>query len=185
MNQKSEPWYIHAALYVVIAILVFILIKVAIIDPTDYIDQEKYYSTESHLRMSNIRQAQILWEKKNKKFTDDLPALVNFVKNDSAVVIAINGVDSLTNKSTNPFEILSNGSFVPESLMYSPKSRQAFILKIDTTTTIDTVINVRGQILKVDTTIVIGSNYYLESPDGYGTIGEVGNLKKKHSASWE
>lgn len=185
MNQKSEPWYIHAALYVVIAILLLILVKVAIIDPTDYIDQEKYYSTESHLRMSNIRQAQVLWEKKNKNFTDDLSALISFVKNDNEVVNLINGVDSLTNKSTNPFEILTVGSFVPESLMYSPKSHKPFVLKIDTTMTIDTVINVRGQILKVDSTTVIGSNYFLESPDGYGTIGELDNPKKKHSASWE
>ncbi|MBK8945086.1 MAG: hypothetical protein IPM32_07395 [Ignavibacteriae bacterium] len=185
MNQKSEPWYIHAALYVVIAILLFILVKVAIIDPTDFIDQEKYYSTESHLRMGNLRQAQILWEKKNKNFTDDLSALVNFVKSDSGVISAMNGIDSLTNKSTNPFQNLSDGLFAADSLMFSPKSHKPFLLQVDTVTTVDTVINVRGDIIKIDTTTVIGANYFIESPDGYGTIGEKDNIKKKHSASWE
>ena len=185
MNQKSEPSYIHAALYVVVAVLLFILIKVAILDPTDFIDKENYFKTESHLRMGNIRQAQTLWEKKNKKFTDDLDALISFVKNDSDVQKVINGVDTLTNKSTNPFENLSDGLFVPESLMYSPKSHKLFLLKIDTTTTVDTVINLKGKIVSVDSATTIGSVYFLESPDGYGTIGDLSNPKLKNSASWE
>ena len=37
MLKASDPWYIHAVLYVVIAILVVILIKVAIIDPKEIV----------------------------------------------------------------------------------------------------------------------------------------------------
>ncbi len=43
MSKKSEPWYIHAVLYVIIAILVVVLIKVAVIDPTEHIQSENYY----------------------------------------------------------------------------------------------------------------------------------------------
>ena len=72
MIKKSEPWYIHAALYVIIAILVYVLIRVAIVDPTEYIQNENYNRTESQLRMDNIRQAQILWARENENFSDDL-----------------------------------------------------------------------------------------------------------------
>ncbi len=185
MIQKSEPWYLHAALYVVIAILAFILIKVAIIDPTDYASEQKYYTEESHLRMNNIRQAQILWEKQHKRYSDNLDTLINFIKTDSTVLDLINGVDTLTNRSTNPFATLSNGTFSPESLMFSPKSHKPFILKIDTTQNIDTVINMRGKILRVDTSVTIGSMYYLESPDGFGSIGDLENSSRKNVASWE
>ena len=80
MSKKSEPWYIHAVLYVIIAILVFVLVKVAVIDPTEHIQNENYYRSESQLRMDNIRQAQILWERENKQFSDDLGQLISFVK---------------------------------------------------------------------------------------------------------
>jgi hypothetical protein len=185
MAKKSEPWYIHAGLYVIIAVLAVILIKVAIVDPTDYVEKQKYYTEESHLRMNNIRQAQILWEKEHKNFTDNLGALLNFVKTDINVQSLINGVDTLTNKSTNPFAHLSNGTFIVDSFMYSPKSHKPFILKVDTTKSIDTVINMRGKIVRVDSSTVIGSTYYIESPDGYGTVGDLGNPLRKNIASWE
>lgn len=185
MSKKSEPWYIHAALYVVIAVLLYILIRVAIIDPTEYIETETYNRTESQLRMDNIRQAQILWEKEKKQFTDSLETLVNYVKTDTNVQNLITGVDSLTNRSTNPFKELTNGEFSPDSLMYSPKSHSQYTLRVDTTTTIDTVINRVGRIVKIDTNIVIGSMYYLECPDGYGTIGDLNSPALKNTASWE
>ena len=50
MTKKSEPWYIHAILYVVIAILLVVLIKVAIIDPADHIQKEEYYKDGKFLR---------------------------------------------------------------------------------------------------------------------------------------
>ena len=67
MKSKSDPWYIHTALYLVIAILTILLIKVAIIDPRAYVATEKYNKTESRLRMDNIKEAEILWEKKKGK----------------------------------------------------------------------------------------------------------------------
>ena len=121
MTKKSEPWYIHAILYAVIAILLVVLIKVAIIDPADHIKKEKYYRSESQLRMDNIRQAQILWQKNNEKFTDDLSKLISYVKNDSTVQQLIVGVDTLTNRSTNPFKYLNNGRVYSGFLDVFPK----------------------------------------------------------------
>ncbi len=186
MTSKSEPWYIHAALLVVILILSYILIKVAYIDPSNYMKQENYYKTESHLRMDNIRQAEILWDKKYKRFTDNLDSLVNFVKTDSFVYQVMNGVDTITGKSTNPFKKLKSvGAFVPESLFFSPKTHKRYILQVDTSTVLDTFINRRGKITKVDTNITIGTRYFLKDPDGYGTIGDLHNEALKNTASWE
>jgi len=185
MSKRSEPWYIHTALYVVIAILIFILIKVAIIDPTEYIESENYYRSESQLRMDNIRQAQILWERTNNQYSDTLEQLISFIKTDSLVNSLIVGIDSLTNRSTNPFKELSNQTFLADSLLFSPRSHTKYILKVDTTTTIDTVINMRGKFVRVDTNTVIGSLYLVECPDGYGTIGDLKSLTLKNTASWE
>ena len=39
-SNAGDPWYVHAALYVVIAILSVLLIKIAIIDPKNAVEQE-------------------------------------------------------------------------------------------------------------------------------------------------
>ena len=64
-SQAGDPWYIHAALYLVIAVLSIILIKVAIIDPKNAVEQDRAWRNESRLRMNNIKAAEILWQKKN------------------------------------------------------------------------------------------------------------------------
>jgi hypothetical protein len=88
-------------------------------------------------------------------------------------------------KPANPFEPLSNGEFVPDSLKWSPKSHSVYVLQIDTAVVIDTVINRRGKVTRVDTTINFGTRYYLEDLDGYGTIGSLDTDALKNTASWE
>jgi hypothetical protein len=56
---------------------------------------------------------------------------------------------------------------------------------VDTSITMDTVVNRRGNIVRIDTTIAIGSRYYLEDPDGYGTIGSLDNDALRNTSSWE
>jgi len=185
MISKSEPWYFHAALYAVIVILIAILVKVAIIDPKDIIESENYFRNEARLRMKNLKEAEILYDKKYNRFSGSLDTLINFIKTDPMVDSAMNGYDSLSRRSTNPFAKLSNGEFTPDSLFRTPKSQQRFTLQIDSTVTEDTVVNRRGRIIRVDTTKVIGSKYYLEDPDGYGTIGSLDNEALKNTASWE
>ena len=184
-SQAGDPWYIHAALYLVIAILSVILIKVAIIDPNNAVEQDKFWRTESRLRMNNIKAAEILFQKKYGSYTDNLDKLISFVKEDKFVDSVVNAFDSLTMRPANPFKPLSNGEFTPDSLKLSPKSFQAYILQIDTSISIDTTINRRGVVVKVDTVRVLGTKYFLEDPDGYGTVGDLFNDALKNTSSWE
>lgn len=185
-NSKNEdPWYVHAGLYFIIAVLTFLLIKVAVIDPTSEVQSEKYFKTETRLRMSNLKEAQILYEKKNKEFCASLDKLIDFIKNDKFVDSVVNAFDSLTMKPANPFKPLSDGKFTPDSLYTSPKTNQRFVMKIDTAVVSDTVVNPRGKILRVETKTVVGKKYYIEDPNGYGTIGSLDNDALKNTASWE
>lgn len=185
MKAKSDPWYIHAALYLVIAILTVLLVKVAIIDPHEYVTIEKYNKNESRLRMDNIKEAEILWEKKNGTYAGNLDELIQFIESDPFVDSVVNSFDSLIMKPADPFKPLTHGVFVPESLKWTPKSHAFYILQIDTAVVLDTVINRRGKITRIDTTITFGTRYYLEDPDGYGSIGSLETDALKNTASWD
>jgi hypothetical protein len=197
MIRKSDPWYVHAALYVVIVGLIYLLIYVAIIEPTEVINRETYYKNESRARMDNIRQAQILWEERYETYSDNLDSLIHFIKTDTGVVNTVLGFDSITMRSTNPFVDLTaiepfvndSGdtifSFNPDSLFVSPKSHRRFIVKVDTTVDIDTVINRRGRIVKIDTIVTTGQRYVIENPDSKDRIGDLFSDALKNTASWE
>ena len=184
-SQAGDPWYIHAALYLVIAILSVILIKVAIIDPKNVVEQERFFRSESRLRMNNIKSAEILYQKKFGNYTDDLNKLISFIKEDKYVDSVVNAFDSLTMRPANPFKPLTDGEFTPDSLKLSPKSFQPYVLQIDTSISVDTTINRRGVVVKIDTTRILGTKYYLEDPDGYGTVGDLFNDALKNTSSWE
>jgi len=185
MSSKSEPMYIHLILYVVIAVLVFILIKVAYIDPNKVVEKEKYYKQESRLRMSNLREAERLWQLKHKQYTDNLDSLIMFLKNDPSVQKVMTGIDTITGKSTNPFVKLTDGNLVWDSLYRSPKTHTPYIVQVDTSVVADTVIDRRGRIIKIDSVRTIGQRYFIKGPDGYGTIGDLTNDALKNTASWE
>lgn len=182
---KSDPWYMHAILYTVIVLLVALLVKVAIIDPKEEVASEKFNKTESRLRMKNLKEAQILWEKKFGKFTSSLDSLVNFIKNDPMVQKVRTGFDSLSKRPTDPFKNLSHGEFTPDSLFRTPKSWQFFVMQIDTSEQVDTVVNQQGKVLRVEKYTVIGKRYMIEDPDGYGTVGSLMDDALKNTASWE
>lgn len=184
-SKNDDPWYLHAGLYVIIAILTLLLIKVAVIDPTAEINAESYLKKETRLRMANLKEAQILWDRKYGSFASSLDKLIEFVKSDKFVDSIVTGFDSLTMKPSNPFKPLSDGQFTPDSLFTSPKTNQRFIMKIDTSVVTDTVVTPRGKVLRVETKTVIGKKYYIEDPNGYGTIGSLENDALKNTASWE
>lgn len=186
MAQKgSDPWYLHLILYVVIAALTVILVKVAILDPKEIVAERKYYQTETRLRMKNLREAQRLYERVNEHFTDNLDTLIHFIKTSEFVDSIRTGYDSIAKRPTDTFLKLSHGEFVPESLYYTPRSHQKFVMQVDTLTNIDSVVNQFGKLRRIDTTIIIGENYVIEDPDGHGTIGDLYNAALKHAASWE
>ncbi len=187
MSAKSEPWYIHAILYAVILALVYVLIRVAIIEPNEIIERETYIRNESRLRMTNLKEAQILWEEKYGNFTDNLDSLINFVMYDSLVIEKINGFDTLRQRATNPFRPLSHGVFSAESLYNYPGNGLRYIMQVDTTLEVDTVINRRGRIVKIDSTITIGTLYAIETPDTNNNdrVGDIFSTALKNTASWE
>ncbi len=184
-RSNEDPWYVHVALYTVIVILVGVLIKVAILDPQEIIETEKYIKKESRLRMTNLKHAEILYQKKYGRFTDNLDSLIYFIKNDRFVDSIRKGIDPMTNKPSDPFVALSHGEFTPESLFTTPRTGERFIVKIDTTVTRDTVVTPRGKILRVEVKTLIGTRYYIEDPDGNGTVGSLDNDALKNTASWE
>jgi hypothetical protein len=182
---KSDPWYIHGILYAVIVILVVLLIKVAIIDPTQVVESEKYFKNESRLRLKNLREAEILWEKKHGQFSGNLDSLITFIEQSPYVDSIRNAFDSLTNKSADPFLKLSNGQFTPDSLFTTPKSGQKYIVQVDSTTSVDTIYTPSNKIKRIETNVKIGTKYFINDPDGYGSIGDLDSDAKKNTASWE
>lgn len=197
MSEKSESWYVHATLYAIIIALVFVLIQVAIVEPTEVVEKENYYKAESRARMNNVRQAQILWEEQFERFTDNLDSLIHFIKTDTNVAKIATGYDTLSRRSTNPFVNLSTSgvflsdsgdtifTFNPDSLFTSPRSHQKFIVQVDTTIDVDTVINRRGRIVKIDSIITIGQRYLIQNPDSKDKIGDLFSDALKNTASWE
>jgi hypothetical protein len=185
MASHSDPWYFHAAMYVIIVVLIALLVKVAIIDPKTIVAEDRFYRKESRLRMDNLKEAQILYYNKYNRFSANIDTLVSFVKYDPYVDSVVQAYDSLSRRPANPFKNLSHGEFTPDSLYHTPRSNQRYIVNIDTTTTIDTIVTRAGKVLRLDTNTVIGSRYVIEDPDGYGTIGSVESDALKNTASWE
>jgi len=199
MSKKIEPWYLHAGLWVVIAILVVILVQVSITEPTQIVRTQNYHRMESRLRMENLKNAQILYEQKYDKFTDNLDTLINFIKNDSGVIKLMHSVDTVRIyspagdstflKSRSPFVDLVSIPFsdttVYDSLYISPISGHRFIVKVDTLVEVDTVINRRGRIVKIDSITTIGKRYLIKNPDSNDKIGDVDSDALLNSESWE
>jgi hypothetical protein len=182
---KSQPWYIQTGLYLAIIILALILVKVAIIDPKNAVETQEYYKNETHLRMKNLKEGEILWQLKHGRFTANLDSLVYFISSDPMVDSIKNAFDTLTQKSANPFMPLSSGQFTPESLFFSPRTHQRFLVTVDTAVSSDTIVNRRGKITRIDTNTTIGNLYMIEDPDGNGSIGSTTDEALKNTASWE
>ncbi|MFN4110990.1 MAG: hypothetical protein ACK4G1_01845 [Ignavibacteria bacterium] len=173
-SYKSEPAYIHIILILIIVGLTYLLIQVAILEPQRVLEQERYWKEESRLRMTNLKQLELLYKEKRGKYTDNFDSLFNFFRKN--LVSQIN-VDSI-------FKPLKHGQFVLDSLRWSPKSHTQYILKIDSSLSVDSVFTKTGRFVRVDTTITIGEIYYLECPDGYGSIGDSINPTKVNQTSW-
>jgi hypothetical protein len=195
MSKKTEPWYVHAGLWAVIVVLVVILIQVSITGPTEIIKTKEYNKQESRLRMTNLKHAQILYKQKYNNFTDNLDTLINFIRTDSTVLKLMAAVDTVKVyridgdttifRSRNPFSDLVSGPFNYDSLYISPRSHKMFIVQVDTLLEIDTVINRRGRIVKIDSITTIGKRYVIKSPDSDDRIGDVNSEALLNTESWE
>ncbi len=188
MISKSEPWYVHAVLYAVILVLAYILVQVAILEPQEVVARETYFKNESRARMSNLREAEILFQKKYGRYTSSIDSLITFLKTEKVVVDLITKPDSVTGKIKNPFKSLTLGEFKPnlaDSLSYSPKSYMAYKISIDSNEVADTVIDRSGKVVRVNKHVSKGNRYVIECPDNYGKIGDLFSDALKNTASWE
>jgi len=195
MSKKAEPWYLHAGLWAIIVVLVVILIQVSITGPNQIVKTREYNKQESRLRMKNLKQAQILYNGKFGRYTDNLDSLINFIKTDTSLrklmtqfdtvkVYSIKG-DSTILVSKNPFFNLVSGPFNYDSLYITPKSGRLFIVNVDTLLEVDTVINRRGKIVKIDSITTIGKRYLIKNPDNDDKIGDVDSDALLNTESWD
>ena len=196
-TNKFNVWYINVVLYAIIVFLSYLLLKIGVWDPKEMIRKEEFFKNESRLRMINLREAENLFYEKYQRYTGSLDTLIMFLKNDELPTKKIIGRDTITNRKTNPFKPLLSLPLkdvdtvfyftkrIPDSLWHSPKSRNPYILLIDTIRTSDTIVDRRGKILRVETKVQTGTKYSLECPDGYGTIGDLYNDALKNTPSWE
>jgi hypothetical protein len=145
--------------------------------------------------MTNLKHAEILYQQKYNKFTDNLDTLINFIRTDSSVLKLMAAVDTVKIyrvdgdstylKSRNPFKDLVSGPFNYDSLFTTPQSGKMFIVNVDTLLEIDTVINRRGRIVKIDSLITIGKRYLIKNPDSDDKIGDVDSDALLNTESWD
>lgn len=142
-------------LKIVIVLLIGVLVY-TIWEPFEIIRTEERQRNESRLRMSTIRNAQMLHFSQHQSYIKELDSLVTWIKSDS---LAIAARDSL-------FRPIATGVFEPESLKYSTRSHQEYKLEVDDTSSAT-------------------HRYYIECPDGFGFVGSLDDVSQLHRASWE
>jgi len=165
-------------------VLVIVLINIVWWEPMDVYETEAYSKKESRLRMDNLRQAEILFQKKFGRYTDNADTLINFIKTDKSVLEIRTKKDTLTGRVRDPFVKLTGGELFADSLKLSPKTFKPYLIQVDTSVINDTV-RAGNRILRIDKKETIGTRYYIECPDGYGTIGSLTEEAYKNTASWE
>lgn len=143
-----------SVLYKVIIALLFALLVYVIYEPYKIREAEEFYKRESRARMLNIRAAELQYINRFFRYNTSLDSLVTFIRDSLIAKGADKGV----------FVPLSNGLFVPESLLHSPKSFLPYKLAVNDTSRI--------------------KKYLLECPDGYGSIGSVTDDSRVNKASW-
>ncbi|MEX2089742.1 MAG: hypothetical protein WEB62_08210 [Bacteroidota bacterium] len=141
-------------LKLVIALLAGVLLWV-LYEPYQIREQEDHFRRESRVRMQNIRSAQLKHIELRGTYSRSISELLEFVK------------AGLASDTLNAaiFKPLTSGTFVPESLLYSPKTWKLWELSVMDTTTI--------------------KKWYVEDPNGYGSIGTLSDDSKVNKASWE
>lgn len=141
-------------LYKAIIALLLALLVYVIYEPYKIREEEEFYKRESRARMLNIRAAELQYINRFFRYNTSLDSLVKFIQDSLIAKGADQGV----------FVPLSNGLFVPESLLHSPKSLLPYKLAVNDTSRI--------------------KKYLLECPDGYGSIGSVTDDSRVNKASW-
>jgi len=113
---KGSP-ILKGVIVVLLGILLYVLYE-----PYQIREQEETFRRESRARMTNIRQAQLLYISEHNQYASNLDTLVAFIKTRP---------DSVLQVLSRPLVLTS---FVPESLLLAPKSGRPYRLtSVDTT----------------------------------------------------
>lgn len=151
ITQRAKgSWVLRAIIVVLIGVLAYV-----IYEPYQRMLAVEALKKESRMRMSNLRSAQLKHIELKGYYATTLDSLMLFINTDSLMV---------ANRDT-VFTKLSDGTFHPDSLYFSPKTHQPYRLTADNTSAI--------------------KKYFLECPDGFGSIGSLEDDARINKGSWE
>ncbi len=151
-SRQTKSLVIQIVMGVVIVVLVFLLYRTISV-PAERIQRQEELTELTRARMIDIREAMIRYEQQYDDFPSTLDSLVLFVKEDSLMQANINEI--------------YGSNFEPDSLPFSPRTGERFILQVNDTSQVDT--------------------YLLRDPDREGDyIGTLEpNPTEVNAASWE
>ncbi len=155
MNIDQRNTVVSIGLLVIIIGLTYWLYH-TITSPWEEVQRDREITEQVRHRMANIRDALRFYERDNDKFPETLDTLVVWLNTDSLMVAAR---DSLFKERP------SSRSFIPDSLVYSPRTGNQFTYELNDT--------LRPNI------------YLLRDPDSNDRIGSLERTTLRHAASWE
>lgn len=154
-SRNTARSFLQVFLALVIAGLSYYLYH-SITAPYEKVERQRELTEMTRQRMKQVRTAMVRHNEARDGYPHTLDSLVEFVKTDSLLV---NARDSV-------FDLAEGAEFNPDSLPYSPRTGNKFILEVNDT-------------LETPT-------YVLRDPDSRDSIGTVGaDITELNAASWE
>lgn len=152
LESRTTRRIIEVVLGIVIIVLAYFLYR-TIREPAERMERQEQLTEQTRERMLDIRQAMIRYEEQRGDYPDTLDSLVMFIEQDSALQA---NADSIFGPDFNP-----------DSLPYSPRTGEKFILEVNDTSRVST--------------------YKLTDPDRQQDyIGTTtGDVTQANAASWE
>jgi type II secretory pathway pseudopilin PulG len=151
----SSNQAVRIGIQVVLAIVIIGLtywLYISITEPWQVVERQQELTQQTRSRMTDVRNALIRYERANNRFPGTLDSLVIFVKEDSLLQAQ---QDSLFGPT-----------FVPDSLIFSPRTGKQFDYAVNDTARVRT--------------------YLLEDPDSRDRIGTLEpDPTRLNAASWE
>lgn len=152
ISSRGTRLAVEIVLGIVIVVLAYFLYR-TIREPAEMMARQEQLTQQTRDRMTDIRTAMIRYEADSSRFPSTLDSLVMYVKQDSFI-------------QANQDSLFGEG-FNPDSLPYSPRTGNEFILETQDTADVAT--------------------YYLQDPDREADyVGtQSADITELNAASWE
>ena len=152
MSSRAKRLVVEIILGIIIIGLSYYLYR-TIREPAERLALQEELTEQTRNRMEDIRTAMIRYENENERYPTTLDSLVMFVEQDSSVQAQMDS--------------LFGANFNPDSLPYSPRTGNRFVLQVNDTADVET--------------------YRLQDPDRESDyIGTVSSdITELNAASWE